>query len=204
MGINAHLVVDGAITGEKLTALATSATDKAEELGVTDPKINFIVGNAWGFSVDKAGTNVAVINALRNAPTFVGGTLAYQPLDGALGYIDGIRAIVGSQAALREAFDIVVTAVREAGGSVEGEAVSVSTADGAFTIVGIGDQQPRAALGLWQDISARVLVTTAAATQTSSNTQTLRISVGSSEDRATAAAISADYPDVAFTVTAAG
>ena len=204
VGINAHLVIDGAITHEKLTALASAAMATAEQLGITEPKINFIVGNAWGFSVDKSGTNVAVINALRDAPAFVGGTLDYQPLDGTLGNTTGIRAILGSQAALREAYDIVLTAVVNAGGSVDAMSISATTADGAFVIDGIGDRQPIAAIALWQAISARVPISAATATRTSSNAESLHITVGSSDDRTAAEAIAADFSDVALTVTTTG
>ncbi|MBX3099813.1 MAG: hypothetical protein KF761_09550 [Salinibacterium sp.] len=199
--VHVHVVIDGAITDDQLTALASSAWAQAGEFGASDPQINFIVGNAWGFSLDEAGVHVAAVNALRAVPSFVAGTVEYRPLSATSAVPAGVHAIVGSQAALRGAYDIVVAAVVDAGGSVDGVPITASTANGAFTILGTGTQQPLTAIGLWQSISGRILISAANATLTSTGTENLEITVTSAEDRATAEAIATDFPDVALTVT---
>ena len=199
-GMTAHLVVDGAITDDDLVSLSETLKKRADSKGISPADINVIVGNAWGFSVDDGGVNVATINELRDAPAFVGATIDYQPLEHTPGYTPGLRGTVGSQAALRDAFDGLVTAYGEAGGTVDDLSVSASTANGAFVISGTGDAQPIKAIALWQAISGRVLPLGAEAS-VSAGEESLALTVGSAEERATAESIGAQYPDVALTVT---
>jgi len=199
-GMSAHLVVDAAIAADELEALASAAWDKAAELGITSSEINLIVGNAWGFSVDDAGTHVAMINQLRDDPAFVGATVEYQPLDYTPGYSGGVRGTVGSQAALRGANDVLIAAVLDNGGDLDGVTIGASTADGAFGIIGEGDVQPLTAIQLWQAISARVQLLTAQATLPHSGPERLEITVGSAADQAVAEAIGSEHPDVKLTV----
>jgi|GEM_PF-4166588 len=222
---SAHLVVDGTITDDELVSLSEALRDRAASQDLSAVDINLIVGNAWGFSVDDDGANVATINQLRNDQLFVGATVGYRPLDStgsestgsdATGSdstgsdstgsdaasfdAEGVRGTVGSQAALRDAPAALVAAVLDNGGDVDGVRVSVATADGAFGITGEGDQQPLGAIQLWQAISGRVMLSTARATLVSNTPESLEITVASADDQATAQAIAADYPDITLTV----
>lgn len=198
-GLSAHLVVDGAISGDDLLALAETLQKRADSQGIASAQINLIVGNAWGFSVDADGVNVATVNVLRDAPLLVGATVGYQPLQPSPGYVPGLHATVGSQAGLRDAPAAVIAAYTGAGGELDGLAVSVSTADGNFGIAGVGDQQPDAAIALWQAISGRVLPLAVQAAVSDAG-QSLTVTVGSAEEQTTAEATGAQYPDVALTV----
>ena len=198
-GLSAHLVIDGAIGADDLVSLAETLDERADSQGVASAQINLIVGNAWGFSVDADAVNVATINQLRDAPLLVGATVGYQPLEPSPGYIPGLHATVGSQAGLRDAPAAVMTAYTGNGGDLDGLPVSVTTADGNFGIAGVGDQQPASAIALWQAISGRVLPLAVQATLSDSG-QELVITVGSAEEKATAEAIGAQYPDVTLTV----
>lgn len=197
--LSAHLVVEGAIDAEQLTSLAQAALEKADALGATHAGINIIVGNAWGFSVDGAGTRVGIINQLRDEAAFVGATVAYEPLEYTPDYTGGVRGTVGSQAALRGANDALVAAVLDNGGDVDGLSIRASTADGAFSIAGEGETQPLAAIQLWQAISGRVVLVGAEAVL-SKSAERLEVTVGSAQDEATVEAMGAQFPDVALTV----
>ena len=201
---SAHLVVGAAITDDELVSLSESLRDRAATEDLSTVDINLIVGNAWGFSVDDDGANVATINQLRNEQLFVGATVQYRPFDATASDAapydsEGVRGTVGSQAALRDAPAALVAAVLDNGGDVDGVQVSVSTADGAFGITGEGDQQPLGAIQLWQAISGRVMLSTVQATLVSGGAETLEVTLASAEDRATAQAIAADYPDITLT-----
>lgn len=186
-----HLVVDGAISDDDLVALSASARAEADSLGAGAP--NLIVGNAWAFSADPDGANAATVVALRDDPVFVGATVEYEPLEPTDDYAGGIRGSVTTQAALRDAYDALV----DAAGDVEGLPVTAATADGAFGISGTGTGQPLEALGLWQEISGRMLVAGAWA---STDPERLEITVGTAEERAVAESIAAEHPGVALTV----
>ena len=191
-GLTAHIVVEGAIGADELSTLSEAALTEAAALGASSPSINLIVGNAWGFSVDAAGAHVATINTLRDDRTFVGATVEYEALNSKAGDTSGLRGIVGSQAALRDAYAALVTAM---GDDVDGLAITATTADGAFAISGSGPTQPEAAIALWQAISGRVLISEATASP-----EGLDITVPSPEDQVTAEAIGTEHPDVALTV----
>ena len=199
-GMTAHLVVDGAIPNADLVSLVDSLRGRAADESIAPAAINLIVGNAWGFSTDDAGVNVSTINQLRDDPLFVGATIWYQPLDAAPTYVGGLRGTVGSQAGLRDAPVALTAAYTSNGGDLDGVPVTVSTADGRFSIAGIGDAQPDAAITLWQAISGRVLPTAGAAAVDSSG-ESLTLTVGTAEEKATAEAIGAQFPDVKLTVT---
>jgi len=198
-GLSAHLVIDGAIGADDLASLAETLGERAESQGIEAAEINLIVGNAWGFSVDGDGVNVATVNQLRDAPLLVGATVGYQPLDASPDFVAGLHGTVGSQAGLRDAPAAVIAAYTGAGGDLDGLPVSVSTADGNFGVTGIGDKQPDSAIALWQAISGRVLPLSVQATLSDAGEQ-LEITVGSAEEKATAEGIGAQYPDVALTV----
>ena len=202
-GMSAHLVVDGEIGGPELEALSSAAWKKALALGIAAPAINFIVGNAWGYSVDESGVHASAIDQLRDDPAFVGATVEYQPLDQERDDTDGVHGTVGSQAALRGAIDALVAAIAENGGDVDGVAVEATTADGAFGIAGVGGEQPVAAIGLWQTISGRVMPLAAHAAVSSSGAESLDIAVGTAEDQGTAEAIGAEHSDIQLTVRVA-
>ena len=191
-GLTAHIVVDGAIDAEQLEELSSGAWTEAAALGVDSPAINLIVGNAWGFSVDAAGEHVAAVNRLRDDRAFVGATVEYEPLNAKAGSATGVRGVVGSQAALRDAYSALVTAM---GDDVEETTVSASTADGAYVITGTGATQPEAAIALWQAISGRVLISAATA-----GPEGLDITVPTATDQQVAEAIGTEHPDVALTV----
>lgn len=199
-GMSAHLVIDGAIGNDELVSLAESLRERAASQGISSADINLIVGNAWGFSVDEDGVNVATINELRDTPLLIGATVWYEPLDYTPSYTGGVRGTVGSQAALRDAPAVLLAAYTDNGGDADGVSIAVSTADGAFGIIGEGDAQPDAAIQLWQAISARVLPLAVQAVL-SNGAQRLEITVDSVEDKATAEDIGARYPDVTLTVT---
>lgn len=198
-GMSAHLAVDGAISGDELVSLVETLQERAASQAIPSPEINVIVGNAWGFSVDDDGVDVATINQLRDDPLLVGATIQYEPLEDAPGYTPGLHATVGSQAGLRDAPAAVIAAYTDSGGDPGRLPVSVSTADGAFGIVGIGDKQPDSAIRLWQAVSGRVLPLAAQATLSDAGEQ-LEITVGSPEEKAAAEQIGAQYPDVTLTV----
>lgn len=200
-GMSAHLVVDGAIDRQQLRELAAGARDRADELGTPAARINLIVGNAWGFSVDAEGTNAAVIGALRDQPSFVAATLEYEPL-GDEQAEHGLHGVVGSQAALRGANEALAAAILDNGGSVDDLPIEAGTADGAFSIVGVGVEQPLAAIELWQAISGRVVLTGARAALAPDGSEELDVSVGSPADEAAAKAIGAGFDKVELTVTA--
>lgn len=199
-GMTAHLAIDGAIGSDELVSLAQTLAERADSKGISPADINLIVGNAWGFSVDEDGVNVATINQLRDAPAFVGATIDYQPLDVTPGYTPGLRGTVGSQAALRDAFDGLITAYTAAGGTVGDVPVSASTANGAFAILGTGDAQPLKAIALWQAISGRVLPLAVEASLADGQ-ESLALTVATAEEKATAESIGAQFPDVTLTVT---
>ena len=191
-GLTAHVVVDGAIQPEELVDLSTAAWTEADALGVSSPAINLIVGNAWGFSLDAAGENVAAINRLRDDRAFVGATVEYEPLNAKAGAPTGVRGVVGSQAALRDAYGALVTAM---GDDIEELSITASTADGAFAIRGVGASQPEAAIALWQAISGRVLIAEATASP-----EGLEITVTSPQDQTLAESLATEHPDVQLTV----
>lgn len=199
-GLTAHLVVDGAISADELVSLTGTLSDRAASQQISSPAINLIVGNAWGFSVDHDGVDVAAINTLRDDPLFVGATIQYQPLEDAGTYTGGLHGTVGSQAALRDAPAALVAAYTSAGGDVAGVPVTVATANGAFGITGEGTAQPETAIKLWQAISGRVTPLAAQATLVSNSPEALTLTVGSAEDKATAESFAAQYPDVELTV----
>lgn len=198
--LSAHLVVDGAITPDQLASLSDELLLGATDRGIREPDINLIVGNAWGFAIDAAGTNVATVNTLRSDPLLVGATVWYQPLEDDPDYPGGLRATVGSQAGLRDAPAALVAAYIDAGGAIDGAPVSATTADGAFGISGTGEAEPDAAIALWQAIAGRVLPLEAHAAL-ADGTESLRLTVGSAEDQAAAEALAAEHPDVELTVT---
>ncbi len=196
--VSAHLVVDGAITGDELVALAESSRAKAESLGISPAAINIIVGNAWGFSADDAGVNVATINRLRDDPSLVGATVGYVPLANAADYASGLHGTVGSQAALRDAPATLLAAYTASGGDAA-VPVTVATADGAFAIAGEGSALPEEAIQLWQAISGRVSVLGARAALVS-GASNLDLTVSSEADRFLAESIGSENPAVALTV----
>ncbi len=200
-GMTAHLVVDAAIDATDLTTLARSLTDRALDKGISSPDINLIVGNAWGFSVDNDGVNVATINSLREEKLLVGATVWYQPLDPTADYAGGIRGVVGSQAGLRDAPASLIAAYGDSGGSIEGVPVTAVTANGAFGIAGVGDSQPKNAIALWQAISGRVMLTGAHASVAAEGPERLDVTVVSAEDQAVAESIASQTSDVTLTVT---
>lgn len=199
-GMTAHLVVDGAIPNADLVSLVDSLRGRAADESIAPDAINLIVGNAWGFSTDDAGVNVSTINQLRDDPLFVGATIWYQPLDAAPSYVGGLHGTVGSQAGLRDAPAALTAAYTTNGGDLDGVLVSVSTADGEFSIAGDGETQPDSAIKLWQAISGRVLPTAVAAAVDKGG-ESLTLTVGSAEEKAAAEAIGAQFPDVKLTVT---
>lgn len=199
-GLTAHLAVDGAISAGDLASLAETLRERADSQGIASPEINLIVGNAWGFSLDDEGVNLATINQLRDAPLLVGATIGYQPLEPSPGYTPGLQATVGSQAGLRDAPAELMAAYTGAGGALDGKAVSVATADGNFTIAGEGPAQPDAAIRLWQAISGRVLPLAVRAALANGE-QSLTVTVGTAEEKATAEAIGAQYPEVKLQVS---
>jgi hypothetical protein len=199
-GMSAHLVVDGAISADELVSLTDSLLERADSQGISSADINLIVGNAWGFSVDDDGVNVATINDLRDDPLLVGATIWYQPLDYTPSYTPGVRGTVGGQAALRDAPAALIAAYTAAGGDLEDAPISASTADGNFGIVGEGGDQPDTAIRLWQAVAARVLPLSAQAVL-SNGAERLEITVATAEEKAAAAGIGAQYPDVKLTAT---
>ncbi|MCU1412336.1 MAG: hypothetical protein JWR04_3043 [Rhodoglobus sp.] len=199
-GMTAHLVVDGAISNDDLVSLASTLQERADSQGIAAAEINLIVGNAWGFAVDDDGVDVAAINRLRDNPLLVGATIRYQSLQDSPDYTPGLHATVGSQAGLRDAPAALIEAYTGAGGDLGGIPVSVSTADGKFTIAGEGDAQPDSAIRLWQAVSGRVLPLAVQATL-SDGAQALEITVGTAEEKATAEAVGAQYPEVVLTVS---
>ena len=196
--VSAHLVVDGAIADDELVALTEASRDKAQSLGISPDAINIIVGNAWGFSIDEAGADVATINTLRVDPSFVGATVEYRPLENAADYAGGLHGTVGSQAALRDAPGTLLAAYTESGGEAD-VPVTVATADGAFAIAGQGTSLPDDAIHLWQAISGRVSLLEARAALVS-GAEKLDVTVGSDDDRVLAESMASSYPSVALTV----
>lgn len=191
-----HLVVDGAIDADGLLALTTAARAEASTLGFDASGVNVIVGNAWGFSLGADDVNVTTVNALRDDPLLVGATINYEPIDPPADYVGGLHATVGSQAGLRDAPASVLAAYTDAGGDLGALSVAVSTADGAFAIVGVGSAQPAAAIALWQAVSGRVLPLSAVASVDASGAETLELTVGSAAEKTAAEGVGAEHPGV--------
>lgn len=197
----AHLVVDGTIDADGLLALTSAARDEAAALGYDAAGVNIIVGNAWGFSLGAGDVNVATVNTLRENPLLVGATVNYEPLDPPADYVGGLHATVGSQAGLRDAPASLLAAYTGAGGDLTALPVAVSTGDGTFAIVGVGDAQPAAAIALWQAVSGRVFPLSAVAAVGADGAETLELTVGSADEKTAAEAVGEQHPDVALTVT---